>query len=181
MLKPTDNPPMHWPEGAGLENAIGRWWVAHCKPRQEKALAWDILRSGASYFLPMYDKTLASRGRRWTSRVVLFAGYLFFCGGEAERMTVVRSDRIVRLIDVADQSRFVRELAGIERMLAAKLPIGAVSRLVRGTVCRVTAGPLAGLEGVVERRKGRTRLVIMVDMLGQGAAVEMDADLLEAV
>ena len=176
-----DNPPMLWPEGVGLENSAGQWWVAHCKPRQEKALAWDLLRSGGRYFLPMYDKTLASRGRRWTSRVVLFAGYLFFCGGEAERLTVVRSERIVRLIDVADQPRFVRELAGIEQVLAAKLPIGAVNRLVRGTACRVAAGPLAGLEGVVERRKGRSRLVVMVDMLGQGVAVEVDADLLEAV
>jgi transcription antitermination factor NusG len=45
----------------------------------------------------------------------------------------------------------------------------------------VRSGPLAGLEGRVDRRKNPTRFVIQVSILGQGAAVEIDAELLEPV
>jgi transcription antitermination factor NusG len=55
-------------------------------------------------------------------------------------------------------------------------PFAAVGRR-----CRVTAGPLEGMEGIVVRRDKLARLVLEVSILGQGASVEIDADLLEAL
>ncbi len=51
----TKNPPAQFPEETDLATFQGLWWVAHTKPRQEKALAWDILRAEGSYYLPMYE------------------------------------------------------------------------------------------------------------------------------
>jgi transcription antitermination factor NusG len=50
-----------------------------------------------------------------------------------------------------------------------------------GQKCRVMAGPLLGLEGVVATTRGATRLVLQVDMLGQAASVEIDVDMIEPV
>ena len=44
MLKPSDNPPMLSPGVDTLRRLDGRWWVAHTRPRSEKAFAWDLLR-----------------------------------------------------------------------------------------------------------------------------------------
>ena len=38
-----------------------------------------------------------------------------------------------------------------------------------------------GLKGIVIEKRNATRLVLQVDMLGQAASVEIDADLLEVV
>jgi len=179
MLQSQENPPARFPAEDGIDQMRGRWWVAHCKPRQEKALAWELLRSDRSYFLPMYDKTLHSKGRTWHSQVVLFPGYLFLCGREDDRLAALQTNRLVRTIEVPDQGRLVRELLGIERLLRTGHPVGRVSRFTRGQPCRIVGGPLEGMEGLVERRKSRNRFVLMVGMLGQGAAVEIDADLLE--
>lgn len=179
MLKQAENPPVKSPDVVSLDEFVGCWWVAHVKPRQEKALAWELLHSGRSYFLPMYDKTLRSRGRSWNSQVVLFPGYLFLCGQEEDRLAALQGGRVVRMIDVPDQRQLARELAGLVRMLAADVPVGPTAKLKKGQRCRITGGPLAELEGVVEQVRGRCRFVLMVSILGQGAAVEIDGDCIE--
>ncbi len=179
MLTEKDNPPLQHPPEVPFAEFVGRWWVGHAKPRQEKALAWDLHRCDVSYFLPMYDKTVSSKGRRWKSRVVLFPGYIFFCGGEDQRIAALSTGRLVRMIEVPDQAQLVGELGGIARMLAADRLIGPVAGMKAGTPCRITAGPLEGMEGYVERQQGRHRFVLMVSMLGQGASVEVEADQVE--
>lgn len=47
--------------------------------------------------------------------------------------------------------------------------------ITQGTRVEVVRGPLAGVRGVLVRKEARYRLVISVDLLSQGAAVEIDA------
>lgn len=179
MLKQSETPPTRSPSTVPLDQFVGRWWVAHVKPRQEKALASDLLHSGRSYFLPMYDKTLRSRGRQWKSQIVLFPGYLFLCGQEEDRLTALQGGRVVRTIEVPDQQQLVSELAGLCRMLGSDLLLGPAAKLKKGQRCRITSGPLTDLEGVVEQSRDHCRFVLMVSILGQGAAVEVDGNCVE--
>ncbi len=50
-----------------------------------------------------------------------------------------------------------------------------------GKRCRIKAGVFRGTEGTVIRRGKTWRLVLEVSLLGQGAAMEVDADLVEAL
>ena len=50
-----------------------------------------------------------------------------------------------------------------------------------GDCVRVKCGPLAGVRGVLVRKKNIYRLVLSVEMLGKAAAVEVDARLTERV
>jgi len=174
-------PPLSWPEGLAIEDIVGQWWVAHAKPRQEKVLAWDILHSGGAYFLPMYETVRRSRGRRWKSILPLFTGYVFLCGEEDDRLAALKTNRIVKLIDVQDQARIVEELSAIKRLIDLGMAIDPHKALKKGVWCRIRSGPLAGLEGKVESRKSCARFIVQVSILGQGAAVEIDADLLEPI
>ena len=179
MIRPTDNPPMQHPEGVAVGRFEGRWFVAHTKPRQEKALARDLLRSHGRYFLPMYEAMRRSRRRRWKAQLPLFAGYVFLCGSEEDRLGALKTNRIARVIEVEDQASLVEELSAIERLLLAGQSVDPCPSLAEGRSCRIRTGPLAGLEGRIERRKDRTRFVVNVTILGQGATVEIDADSVE--
>ena len=53
--------------------------------------------------------------------------------------------------------------------------------LEAGRQCRVIAGPLADLRGIVARTKGAMRLVLRVDILGRATSVEIDADMIEVI
>ena len=50
--------------------------------------------------------------------------------------------------------------------------------LEKGKWVRVKSGPLKGLEGIVQRMKGKTRVVLNVDMIKQAVAMEIDSSIL---
>lgn len=179
MLKVSENPPLLWPEVESIRNFAGQWWVIHTKSRNEKALAHDMIRRNISYFLPMTWKISRKSRRTIRSLLPLFGGYLFFCGSEIDRLEVLRTDRVANLIEVKDQEKLLRELEQIEQALQAGVPVTPHKYIKEGQKCRVIAGPLMGLEGIVSRAHGATRLVLQVDMLGQAASVEIDMDMIE--
>ena len=181
MLKVGDNPPIVHPEVDSLGEMAGQWWVAHTKARNEKSLAWSLYRWDIGYFLPLREKVTVRKGRRIKSVLPLFSGYVFFNGDEESRYRALTTNRIAQVIEVLDQSQLVRELGQIHQALAQGAPLDPHPYLKSGTHCRVKAGPLMGMEGMVVRKKGLTKLILRVDILGQAAAVEIEGDLLESL
>lgn len=181
MLKVSENPPAIWPEAESIQDFAGQWWVVHTKSRNEKALAHDLIRRNIRYFLPMSWKVRRRSRRTIRSLLPLFGGYLFFCGEENERTELLRTDRVANMIEVKDQQKLIRELVQIEQALRAGAPLKPHKYIKTGQQCRVIAGPLLGLQGVVAGTRGAMRLVLQVDMLGQAASVEIDIDMIETV
>ena len=179
MLKVRDNPPMTFPQGVCLAEMSGRWYVAHTKARREKALARSLLTGQIPYFLPMVEKVTMIRGRKFKALWPLFGGYVFFSGDSQAGYRAMQTSHVARVLNVVDQSRLLDELSQIERALASKAKLDPFPFARSGCRCRVRCGPLAGLEGVVLRRRNVVRLVLEVEMLGQGASLEIDASLLE--
>ena len=179
MLKVEDNPPIIPPNTESIRDFVGQWWVAHVKSRNEKALAHDLIRRGVSYFLPMSWKVRRQSGRTIRSLLPLFSGYLFFCGRENERIELLRTNRVANLIVVNDQQTLVDELAQIENALRTGAPLIPHKYIKVGQRCRIIAGPLVGLTGIVVHAGNTARLLLQVDILGQAAAVEIDIDLIE--
>ncbi len=195
MLKLSENPSISWPEGESIRDFAGLWWVAHTKSRNEKALAQDLIRKDISYFLPMSWKVHRRRGRTIRSLLPLFSGYLFFCGGENQRIEVLRTNRVANLIEVKDQHKLLDELLQIEQALQTGAALTPHKYIKTGQHCRVIAGPLADLRGIVigvpKCKKGRlgdlaktknvVRLVLQINMLGQATSIEIDADMIEII
>jgi len=181
MIKLSDNPPISTPDVGSITELTGTWWVAHTKARFEKVFAWDMLSHGIAYFLPMRQKVIFSGGRKRTLMMPLFTSYVFICGDGEDCYKAMTTNRLCQTIDVADQDHFRRELTQIERALVSKTVIDQYPQLPVGRRCRVKSGPMMGIEGVVIKRiDRRARMVLEVSMLGQGAVIEIDADLLEA-
>ena len=181
MLKDSENPPITWPEDKSITGFEGTWWVAHTKSRNEKALAWQLVRKEVQYFLPMTWKVSRKKGRTIRSLLPVFSGYLFFCGQEQDRLEVLKTNRVANLIPVNNQARLVKELMPIETVLRSGQTVMPHEYLRIGQRCRVIAGPLMGTEGLVVQTPKKTRLVLQVDMLGQAASVEIEMDMVEKI
>ena len=180
MLKLYENPAILTPQVQSLAELTGTWWAAYTRPRFEKALAWALFNHRIGYFLPMREKIVFSGGRKRRIMVPLFTSYVFFCGSERDRYTALTTNRVCQTIEVADQDGLIEELVNIERALLSKAVIDNYPRLPVGSHCRIISGPMMGIEGVVIKRKdAKARMVLEVTMLGQGAVVEIDSDLLE--
>jgi len=181
LLKESENPPTIWPEGKSVRDFTGFWWVAHTKSRNEKALANDLVRKNISYFLPMRWKMTVRNRRKFRSLLPLFSGYLFFCGDERQRIELLKTNRVANLLEVKDQEKLLVELLQIEQAVEAGANLTPHKYITTGQRCRVLAGSLSGLQGIVIRTKTTARLVLQVDMLGQAASVEIDTDMIEPI
>jgi len=181
VLKESKNPPISWPMDRPIREFPGLWRVAHTKSRNEKALASELVRKNISYFLPMRWKTRFQGGRKIRSLLPLFPSYLFLCGEEKDRLDILKTNRVANLIEVKDQQRLIGELSQIEQAIEAGADLVPHKYITAGQRCRVTAGPLAGLAGIVIKAETKARLVLQVDMLGQAASVEVDTDIIETI
>jgi transcription antitermination factor NusG len=181
MLKLSDNPPMI-PDGIeSLSQIEGEWWVAHTKARAEKALAREMLALSLPYFLPMGERTAIWGGRKRKVLTPVFPSYVFYAGALEDRQRVLATNRVCQVIAVKQRDQLVSELERIRIALASKCQLDLYPYAVVGQRCRVTKGPLEGIEGTIVRTDDVTRLVLQVSMLGQGASLEITADLLEPV
>ena len=181
MLKLSENPPMIWPAKSSIKDFSGVWWVAHTKSRNEKALAWQMQKKNISYFLPLTEKVYRKSRRVMRSMLPLFSGYVFFCGGEADRLEVLKTNRVAQILQVNDQQHIVAELLPIEKVLANGTNLLPHSYIRAGQQCKVIAGPLMGIEGIVVSEQNKTRLVLQVDILGKATCLEIDSALLEII
>lgn len=160
----------------------GDWWVVHTKARAEKAVAAQLERRKVEHFLPLACVQRRYGARRATEvSLPLFPGYLFLCGGDTERLITLDTHRVARVIRVINQEGLKRELDQIYRTVTSGITVDLYPGIKRGRRCRVVAGSLKGIEGVVLRRRGVCRVFLAVEILGQSAEVELDPGLLEVI
>ncbi|MBN1421195.1 MAG: hypothetical protein JXP34_20650 [Planctomycetes bacterium] len=176
MLLLKDNPSPKFPPDLELSAFPGRWWVAHTKARNEKALAKDMRRLDIPYYLPLIPKTLRFGRRTVKSLMPAFAGYVFFTDRDTDfRYIVMTTNRVAKAIEVRDPVELIHELRQIELALA----IGEFEPhpyIEEGARVVIRRGPFRGIEGIVIRCGAGARLVLQIHMLGRAIATEIDAD-----
>lgn len=166
-------------DGFASEPSDRRWWVLHTKARQEKSLARQLLGFEIPYFLPQVEKTSLVRGRKRSSFLPLFTGYVFLFGTDQDRLRSLMTNRIAQVLPVSDEAQLYTDLRQVWQLIQAKAPLTVESRLAPGQRVRVRSGALAGVEGTVESRRRKCRLLVAVHLLNQGVSVEIDDFLLE--
>jgi transcriptional antiterminator RfaH len=168
-------------KGPADESTQASWWLAHTLPRQEKAVAAALYSRDVAYYLPLVTRKSLSRGRTRVAQITLFPGYIFIRGNEEDRLSVLKTNRVLTVRQAPDGDRLRADLRRFFDLIHAGAPLLPEARLIAGERVRVKAGPFRDQEGVVIRRNGKTRLLIAIDYLQQGASLEVDDCLLERV
>jgi len=105
--------------------------------------------------------------------VPLFAGYLFLYGDLEARLAVLRSHRLVSVLEVVDQEALARDLQQIHKMLNSGLAVSPEPTVPVGATVRILTGPLTGITGKVIRRGKHSQFVAVVNFLRRGATVDL--------
>lgn len=179
--EPVDNPQALFLDDVSGDALARSWWLLHTKARQEKAVALELRSRGLSHYLPLVARRSLSRGRPREAQVPLFPSYVFLFGTAEDRLAAMRTNRLAATHPVADGDQLRRDLAQIAGLIATGAPLTPEARLEPGQRVRVKSGPCAGFEGVLIKRHGKTRLVVRVEQLLQGASVEIEDYRLEAI
>jgi transcriptional antiterminator RfaH len=152
------------------------WGVAHVKSRTEKALARYLGLLRIPFYLPVGERRTRRGGRNFVSYIPFFPGYVFLRGDATSRAPALRSNLIVRLLDVPDQALLDLELCQLHALQEAGAPLIPFPWLGPGDAVRIREGPFRGYLGVIVREKGAQRLVVSVSMLRRSVAVELERE-----
>ena len=104
---------------------------------------------------------------------------MFGCCDLQERYDIMRSNYLVRTIEVTDQQLLLEELYNIYLATSGEVEINLYPQLKKGRRVRVIAGPLEGITGRISIRKESLRLVLNVSILGTAVGAEVDMDQVE--
>ncbi len=181
MKRVDENPPSRFP-GRAIDQAEQPWWIAKLRPRQEKAMAWDLMNAGIEYYLPLYTKVIRRQDNNKPRKSImpLFPGYISFALEPERRHELYKKNRLVNIIEVRHQKRFVRELSQIYLSLELGIEMEPLETFEEGETVEVFRGPLRGIRGDIIHVRDADKLVLSVEGLGR-AAIKVDAALVKSV
>ena len=142
-----------------------------------------LTAKGFEVFLPVYDSIRRWKDRRKVLSLPLFPCYVFVRGRVDGRLPVVSTPGVHMLLTRGDQIAEVpeEEIGSIRRAVEGSFRVEPHPFLKIGERVRVTRGSLAGVEGILVRKKNLYRLILSVDMLAQSVGVEVDASDVEPI
>jgi transcription antitermination factor NusG len=160
------------------EQDLNHNWFAVCTRHQHEKTAARILEyKEFEVFLPLYKAR-----HRWKDRIKevslpLFPGYLFVREGFKRWLAILTTPGVSSIVSCGGQPAAIpfSEIEGVKRVVESTLRVEPHPFLKSGDWVRVKDGPIAGVEGILLRKKNIARLVLSVEMLGKSAAVEVDA------
>ena len=154
-----------------------RWYAAYTCANHEKHVAAELGAREVEHFLPLYSSVRRWKDRRVSLDLPLFPGYIFVRLALCDRMRVVQIPSVVRLVGfgglptaLPDTEMKIMRSGFSEGLRAQPHPFLTVGRPVR-----ITGGPFAGLEGVLNRRKSSLRVVVSLDLIQRSVAVDVEA------
>jgi transcription antitermination factor NusG len=158
-----------------------RWYAAWTRSRHEKAVAEQLERKEIETFLPLYETIRQWRNGGHRVQLPLFPGYAFVRIALRDRIEVLKVPGVVQLVGFNGTPTPLGddEIESLRRALVDGVRAKPHPFLTVGRRVRITAGPLAGQEGILVRRKGTLRVILSIDLIQRSVLVDLDGDILE--
>lgn len=152
------------------------WYAVYTNANHEKRVAQQLRQRSIEHLLPLYDSVRRWKDRRVQLQMPLFPGYVFVRFALRDRVQVLQIPSVARLVSFSGHPAPVPEgdIQSIQNCLNRGQNVEPYPYLQAGRRARVISGPLRGLEGIILRRKNRTRLILSFDLIMRSVAVEVD-------
>ncbi len=162
---------------SSAQNGTGlRWYAVSVFPRHEKRVARLLDARGTTYLLPLYSSVRRWKDRRRQVEMVLFPGYVFVSIRLEERVGVLTLPGVARFVTFRGQPAVVpeHEIQAIGSSARSGLAVQPHPYLQKGRHVRVRSGPMAGVEGILVRRRDKLRVILSVNLIMRSVAAEVD-------
>ena len=154
-----------------------RWYLIHCKARQEGVAELNLRQLGVDTFCPRFRKSKLTRSKSQVEQEVLFPGYLFIKADmTTEFRKVTYAQGVLRVVKFGAAPAIVEEeiIASIkERVHYGLVILPSPFSLKSGQIVCINKGPFSGFEAIFEEElNGEQRVaLLMKTMAFQGRLV----------
>ena len=154
------------------------WYVIHTKPRQEQRALTNLAQQGYQCYLPMITLEKLGRGRLNVVEEPLFPRYLFICldlGRNGQNWAPIRSTIGVSGLVTFGSSPARMHPDLIDALLLQQEGLSeAPERLFQnGERLLIGSGAFAGLEAVYQMASGDNRAMVLIELMGKLAPMQI--------
>jgi transcription antitermination factor NusG len=161
-----------------IESFKPQWCVAYTSANHEKRVAEQLVQRSVEHFLPTYESVRRWKDRRKKLQLPLFPGYVFVCLSLCERIKVLQVPGVASLVGFNGQPAVVadQEIEALRRSTAEHLGVQPHPYLKVGQRVKIQRGILAGVEGILVRKKNALRVVLSIELIMRSVSIEVDAN-----
>jgi len=162
---------------------LPHWYAVYTSAHHEKRVAEQLSMRSVEQFLPLYRSVRMWKDRRVELELPLFPGYVFVRTVLRDRLRILQVPGVANLVGFGGTPTALPE-SDVERLkqgLAAGVGAQPHPFLTVGRNVRIRSGPLAGMVGILLRRKNAVRVVVSLRLIQRSVALEVDATQLEPV
>jgi transcriptional antiterminator NusG len=155
----------------------GTWFAIWTRSRHEQVVREQIERKHFDVFLPTITRWSRWKDRKKKVDWPLFPGYCFARFKEEEALAILKCTGVVNIVSFEGKPAAIpeHEIDGIKRLLESDLQYDPCPLIHEGMLVEVKHGALKGVVGRLVRKGAHARLILAVDLIGQGVSVEVDA------
>jgi transcription antitermination factor NusG len=155
------------------------WYALTVKSQHEKAVADQLRAKSLESYLPLYRARRRWSDRTKTIELPLFSRYVFCRFNFEARLKVLQVSSVLSVVGFGGKPCPIpdHDIHTIQAVVGSGLPVSPWPFLRIGQRVRVTEGALAGLEGILARKKSGYRVIVNMEMLNRAIAVEIEQDL----
>ena len=147
-----------------------KWYALYTKSRTEKKVDQLLTEKGIETYLPLL-KTLKqwSDRKKWVEEP-LFRSYLFIRISEKERLDAIRTEGVVRMITFQGKPVSIpdKQIEAVRAYInEGGDRVEKEIQFVHGERVEVTRGTLQGLQGIMIETKGKKRVMVEIEGIGE--------------
>jgi transcriptional antiterminator NusG len=154
------------------------WYVLHTRSRFENTTYEGLTKKSVEVLLPKILAQSKRRDRRVMLRTPMFPGYLFVKTdlNPSHHLKILKTVGAVRLIGSREAPLPVPQetIDSLKIISATKERVITGTRFKKGDRVVVLRGSFTGVIGIFSSYRGKNRIIVHIEALGQFAAVEVD-------
>lgn len=153
------------------------WYAIWTRSRHEQVVRQQLEQKGIDAFLPTVLRWSRWKDRKKQVEWPLFPGYCFARFTPEQRIPVLKCVGAVNIVSFNGAPAPIpeHELTSIRQLVESSLQFDPCPLIHEGDKVEVTHGPLKGVVGRLVRKGTHARLILAVDLIGQGVSVQVDA------
>ena len=151
------------------------WYALHIRSRHEKRVAERLVSQSMETFLPLHrSRTHMEERGACGCRSPLFPCYLFARASIHDRIRLLQQPGVLGFAASSARPTVIPdEEISVLRTATESLRAEPHPYLNNGDAVRIVAGPLAGMTGILTRRKQEYRVVLSIEAIMRSIVVEV--------
>jgi len=151
------------------------WYALHIRSRHEKRVAERLVSQSLETFLPLHrSRHTWKNGQHVDVDLPLFPCYLFARASAHDRLRLLQHPGVLGFAASSARPTVIpdEEISAL-RTVTENLKAEPHPYLNNGDTVRIVAGPLAGMTGILTRRKQAYRVVLSIEAIMRSIVVEV--------